>query len=270
MIDTAPKALVQTLIDSKEDMVVVFHNDDIILLNTAFKKFYDISAIEQYRRDFPDFTSHFVPHPSYFNQDNIAEDENWMDAILKLPELERVVSMMNYSFEPYAFSVSIDRSVKEYSIVTFSDITQSLIKRIMIENNANLDTASGAYTKEYFLQIAQSYEDAATFNEKVLGIILVSVESENSSEKLTDERALNTLIGHFKEVTRKDDMLVRWSTDRFLLIYFVDNEKNTKQMLAKLQDMLNQKDIRDLKCKFHLDMQSKDESISSLIKRIES
>ena len=70
--------------------------------------------------------------------------------------------MMTPSFDPHAFSVELQRVTDEYTIATFNDITQSLIKRIMIENNANMDAGSGAYAKEYFLQIARSYEDAGT------------------------------------------------------------------------------------------------------------
>lgn len=268
MPDAVDIALVQKIIDNQKDLIVLFCDDEVIISNKAFNTFYNISSYDQYRESFGPFVNHFVPHPSYFNKDKMLEGESWFDAINRLPELERIVSMMTPSFEPHAFSVAIDKSAKNYYIVTFSDITQSLIKRIMIENNADMDTQSGAYAKEYFLHVAQSYEDAAAFNEKILGLILICIDPKEGSNDSANMQSLSTLIGHFKESIRQEDMLIRWSDTSFLLIYFVDNESDTKQMLHKLQNILHQKDIEDLHCRFRLNMQEKDESVTALIRRI--
>ncbi len=270
MPDAVSLALIQSIVNHQNDLIVVFHGDEVIITNKTFNDFYNISSYDQYKKDFGGFVNHFVAHPSYFNKDKMQTDECWCDAILKLPELERIVSMMTPSFEPHAFSVAIDKSVAEYSIVTFSDITQNLIKRIMIENNANMDTQSAAYAKEYFLQVAQSYEDSAVFNEKILGLISISIDTEQSANLAENIKDLNTLIGHFKENIRKEDMLIRWSDISFLLIYFVNNEDNSRQMLEKLQIILCQKDIKDLQCNFRLSIQEKDESIRMMIRRIDA
>ncbi|WP_039919847.1 hypothetical protein [Sulfurimonas gotlandica] len=251
--DNISIALLQSVIDSQKDLIVIFKDDEPILTNKSFNKFFAISSCESYLREYGAFVDNFVPHPLYFYKEKISAGEKWFDSILKLPEIDRVVSMMTPSFEPHAFSVELKQITSEYTIATLNDITQSLIKRIMIENNANMDVKSGAYAKDYFLHIARSYQDAAQFNEKIIGAILITLEDD--SQELT----LCNSVNHFKNSTRQDDMLIRWQDNSFLLIYLVDSEENAQKMMYKLKNK---------NYSLELYIQKKDESIKALIKRI--
>ncbi|MDQ1264309.1 MAG: hypothetical protein QG559_1310 [Campylobacterota bacterium] len=199
--------------------------------------------------------NNFVPHPSYFHADKITKDQHWFEAILELPKEERIVSMVTPNYEPHAFSVDIDMSVDAFVVVTFKDITQDLIKRIMIENSANIDPKSGAYAKRYFLQIAPSYEDAARFNEKIIAAILISIEN-------SDTLSLAQEANKIKSIIRQDDMLIHWSNDAFLLLYLVDNEQNTPLMLNKLR--------KNLPHTLSSVTEQNKEGIKSVIKRVEA
>ena len=268
MSDMVSLALVESVIDAQKDLVAIFHNDELIMTNKAFNDFFAVSSCAQYKTNFGLFVNNFVPHPSYFNKDKIEADETWFDAIVRMPELERIVSMMTPSYEPHAFSVAIDNSVSEYCVATFSDITQTLIKRIMIENNANMDIQSGAYAKEYFLHVAQSYEDAANFNEKILGSILIHANKKDATDLGNDSNALNALVSHFRSSIRQDDMLIRWSSNTFVLIFLVDNEANARRMFEKLEGVIAHENIEELQCQLSLHIQEKNENINSLIRRI--
>jgi hypothetical protein len=268
MLDEVSISIIQNVINTQKDLVIIFHDSEVVMVNKSFKKFFAVSTLEQYKRDFEAFENNFVPHPSYFNKDNILPNSTWFESILKLPELDRIVSMMTPSFEPYAFSVSIDTIAQGYRVVTFNDITQSLIKRIMIENSANIDIESGAYSKEYFLQIAKSYEDAAVFNEKILASIIIHAEKKDGSKLANDSSALSTLVSHFKSSIRQDDMLIRWYDTKFILVFIVDTQDNAKRMLKKLQSIVKHEDIEDFECKLSLHIQEENENMSSLIERI--
>ncbi|MCW8955077.1 MAG: hypothetical protein OQK48_09080 [Sulfurimonas sp.] len=266
MPDNISFDLMQSIVDSQQNLIVIFHNDEVILINKSFKKFVAVSSLKEYKEVFPKFLDHFVPHPSYFNAEKIKSGESWFDAVMKMQEIDRVVSLLTPDYEPHAFSVDINSDVDEYKIVTLTDITQTLIKRIMIDNHANMDINSGAYSKNYFLHIAQSYEDAATFNEKIIGAILIKVDSDNFS---SDNMALSNFANHFKKITRQDDMLIRWSDNTFLLVYLVDTVDNSKHMLEKLDDITSKDAIGGVNYTFTLTTQKEKESIKELIKRVD-
>ena len=243
--------IIQTIIDSQKDLMILFEENDPILINRAFKKFFTVSSLDEYKEEFGPFVNNFVPHPSYFHEEKIAKGSSWVDAILELKESERIVSMMTPTYEPHAFLVHVQK-IDRYVIGVFEDITQTLIKRIMIQNNASIDIQSGAYAKNYFLQIAQSYQDAASFNKKIISAVLIKITKE-------DEIDLAELVKHFKSIIRQDDMLIRWSNDSFLLAYLVDSEQNAQKMFEKMHGN---------SCSFELIIQREKEGIKEFIKRV--
>lgn len=255
-------ALVESIVNMQKDLIVIFRDNKIVLMNNALKRFFAVSSLEQYREEFGPFVRNFVPHPSYFHSEKIQNKAPWYDAILELSELDRVVSMVNPSYEPHAFSVQINK-IEDYVVVLFSDITQTLIKRIMIENNANIDAKSGAYAKAYFLQIAQSYQDAALFNKKIISGILIKTD-------ISDEKKLKDFVVKIKGVIRQDDMLIRWDSDSFFLLYLMDTTQNTKVMMNKLNQISTSELITEATCTFNQIIQKDGEGIKSFTQRVEN
>jgi len=244
--------IIQSIVDSQKDLIVLFCNEEPILANKAFEGFFSVSSLDEYKEEFGVFTNSFVPHPSYFHAEKTDKGEKWFEAISKLPELDRVVSMMTPNYEPHAFSVQVQK-IEEYVLTVFTDITQPLIKRIMIENNASIDKESGAYAKNYFLHMLKGYQDAVAFNQKIVSAILIKTQN-------SDENALSELVDFFKNKIRQEDMLIRWGDDTFLLMSLVENLPNAQKMVEKLH--------RD-DCTFSLVVQKDNESVKELIKRVE-
>jgi len=267
MIDGISINLIQNVIDAQRDMIIIFYDDEVILINKVFKNFVSVSSIEQYKSVFENFIDHFVPHPSYFNAEKIAPSKSWFDAVMKLDEIDRVVSLLNSNYEPHAFSIDINKDVQGYKIVTLTDVTQTLIKRIMTENKTNMDKDSGAYSKSYFLQISQSYEDAAIFNEKIIATVLIKIESSNLGN---GNNILSDSVDKFRNITRQDDILIRWSDNAFLLFYLIDNPNNSHFMLNKLDSINLKNGIEGVKYTFTLTTQKENENVKALIKRIGS
>lgn len=196
-----------------------------------------------------------------------SKNSTWYDSILELEQNERVVSMVTSNYEPHAFSVNIEK-IQEYIIVAFTDITQSLIKRIMIENKTNIDEKTGAYAKNYFLQIAQSYHDAALFNKKRIGAILIQLDKEKNLDIKNED--LKNLAASFKKIIRQDDMLIRWDNNDFLLIYLVESLENAQIISKKLDEFFKKEEINGIEYKTILIVQNENESIKGFIKRIKN
>ena len=268
MLDTTCLPLIQSVINSQKDLLVIFHQQNHIATNNAFNKFFGVHSFIEYNNNFGSILDNFIPHPSYFHKDKLQDGENWFDAIENLDEIDRIVSMLTQSYDPCAFSVKIDSSVEDYKIVTFVDITRDLVKRIMIENHINLDKKSGAYDKKYFLQIAKNFEDAAVFNEKMIGMNLIKIDEEANPDFSGDEKILGEFVKKIKSSIRQDDMLVRWSPSTFLLVYLIDSEYNAGQVAIKLQNLL--KGMNGLKSTLSSALQHKGESVDALTKRVQA
>ncbi|MFK5937738.1 MAG: hypothetical protein QM497_04985 [Sulfurimonas sp.] len=254
-----------SILKNQNNLTIIFQNDKAIFTNLAFNIFFGVASTKEYNSNFGPFEKNFVPHPAYFNEEKIEGSETWFDAILKLKEIDRIVSILSQVYEPCAFSISINSDVEDFKIVTLEDITKSLIKRIMIQNHANIDLKSGAYAKDYFLQIMTHYEDAAAFNEKIVGLTFAKIETDES----LDAQNLKTFVSHFTDTIRQDDMFVRWNNKTFLLVYLVDNKTKSTQVVNKIQEMVNNNITSHLNCKLTSISQDAKESLSVLINKIE-
>ena len=260
--------LFQSLVDGQKNPIALLYKNTPLLFNKAFQHFFDFTSVKEFMREFGSLESRFVPHNAYFHAGKAGEDENWTDVLMALPEHDRIVSMINSLTEPHAFSVAVDTPVPDYTIVTFTDISQDLIKRIMIENDVSIDKASGAYDKEYFIHTAKSFNDAAEFNEKAIGITMIELMSSDADA----QTYLRDFTSSIKSSIRQSDMLVRWGKKVFLLAYLVDSEENALKFSQKLLTVMRQEpfeSLNNIHMRLGTSVQKNKEDINELISKAE-
>ena len=257
MNETVSKALLQNIIDAQKNLITIFEGEKLLVANRAFLKFFKASDIEDFKDSFRNFVDCFVPHPSYFNRSSLVEGEAWHESIQNFAAENQVVSMLTPSYEPHAFSVKASETIEGLNVVTFEDVTRTLIERVMIENDATTDRKSGAYDKKYFTHIAKNFDDAALFNKKLIGVCKITLDSRSD-----DESYLKDFARKAKKIIRNDDMLVRWSDESFLLVCLVDDEQQINPIIAKL------KTIDATNTRLMSLAQKEGESIASLLGKI--
>jgi hypothetical protein len=225
-----PYDLVQSIIDSQDNLIVVVEDEKPIIMNKAFLNFFAKSSLEEYENNFGSFVNNFVPHPYYFHSEKVDEGFTWTQSILMLEEKNQIVSMINKAQDPRAFKVKIDDSHEKYEICTFVDISADLIKSIMIENDTNVDKKSGAYTRDYFLYTTEILQDGARFNKKDIGLTVI---------ELLDPSQMKTLVSAIKKVIRGNDILVKYTSNILLLAFLVDTKCNASVFSEKIQKIVN-------------------------------
>jgi len=239
---TECRLLLQSLIDTQKNLIVVLYQGQLLFFNKAFARFFDTPTLKEFSREYGALEHRFVPHNAYFHAGKAPSVELWPQTIMQLDEHDRIVSMLNSSAEPHAFSVAVDTPVGDYAVITFTDISQDLIKRIMTENDVSIDKASGAYNKDYFMHTAKSFADAAEFNRKAIGVTMIEL---NAADDVA-QRYLRDFTSSIKSNIRQSDMLVRWGRKAFLLAYLVDNKENAGRFSKKLLSVMRQEPFESL------------------------
>ncbi|MDD2782307.1 diguanylate cyclase [Sulfuricurvum sp.] len=258
-----------SVINTQKNLIVLLHNNEPILFNQAFIDFNNTPSVKHFLREFGSLPNRFVPHDSYFHIGKASNPHNWTTDLMELPEIDRIISMLNYRIEPHAFSVSALTPSDGYTIVTFTDISQDLIKRIMIENDVSIDKESGAYDKEYFVHTSKSFQEAALFNKKLIAITMIELMSSDSEA----EHYLHDFSFSVKSNIRQSDMLVRWGKKTFLLAYLVDSSENALNFSRKLLTVMREEPFQNLKTlsmRLGTTVQTQNEDISSIISRATS
>lgn len=261
--------LFQSVIDTQKNLIVLLHKNVPILFNKAFKDFADVASVKEFLREFGSLVDRFVPHNAYFHAGKADNPNEWTTAVMALPEQDRIVSMLSFRTEPHAFSVAVDSSVSNYTIVTFTDISQDLIKRIMIENDVSIDKESGAYNKEYFIHTSKSFYNAAEFNAKAIGITMIELMSSDDEA----DKYLRDFTSSIKIGIRQSDMLIRWEKKIFLLAYLVDTPDNAMKFSQKLLSVMREEPFESLNTismRLGATVQIGKEEITQIIKRAET
>jgi len=259
--------LLQSAIDTQNNLVILMHRNTPVLFNKAFQNFTNMPTVKAFVREFGSILNRFVPHDAYFHAGK-TDSENWIESLQNIPESDRIVSMINCRAEPYAFSVTIDTQVPEYTTISFCDISQDLIKRIMIENDVSIEKESGAYYKDYFVHTSKSFQNAAVFNEKSIGITMLAMDAcdEDCEKYLYDFSAC------IKKHIRQSDMLVRWDKKVFMLAYLVENTDNAMRFSQKLLGVMKEEPFKNLSAfnmRLGTTIQAYNEEIDDIISRAE-
>ncbi len=255
-----------SVINTQKNLIVLLHNNEPILFNQAFMDFTNTPSVKHFLREFGSLTNRFVPHDSYFHIGKVPNPQEWTTALMELPEIDRIISMLNYRIEPHAFSVSAQTPVEGYTIITFTDISQDLIKRIMIENDVSIDKESGAFDKEYFVHTSKSFLEAAIFNKKLIGITMIELMSSDSEAV----QYLHDFCFSIKSNIRQSDMLVRWGKQVFLLAYLIDSSDNAMKFSRKLLTVMREEPFQNLtniSMRIGSSVQSENDDIHSIISR---
>ncbi|QOP41062.1 hypothetical protein [Sulfurimonas marina] len=262
LFEDTPLKIIESLIDIQKDLVFIYHDNEPVLFNKASRNFFGLETLEQFAREYGKLENRFMPHDFYFHAGKIEEQQSWLEAIESTDETDRIISMLNHKIKPHAFSVTIERPVDGYELVFFHDITTDLIKRIMTENNTNLDTDTHAYNRNYFEHISPRLISAATFNEKLIGICLIELEND-------EKDFIESVAATIKCNIRHDDMLVRWSKNSFLLVFLVASEEHANLVGRKIVDTLCHcqptQTIRTA-----MSLQRTEDTVSTIIQRCEN
>ncbi|WP_428737771.1 hypothetical protein [Sulfurimonas sp.] len=259
-LDESAQTLIKSLIDKNKDLVFVFYKNQLVLFNQAAQKFFHVDDIAHFTREFARLEDRFVPHNFYFHAEKISDNQTWQQAIMELEESKRIVSIFNHNFKPHAFSVIVDTLQDQYEVIFFHDITTDLIKSLMIENNTNLDESSGAYNRNYFENISSGYVDAASFNDKLIALCIINVNSK-------DKDTIYSVAQDIKRQIRDDDMLTRWSDTSFLLTCLIWSEDHALAVTKKILESSKTNKVFSLQ--IITTIKQSNESMNSAIKRCE-
>lgn len=256
-------------INSQKNLIVLLHNNELFLLNKAFLDFANVTSVKHFLREFGSLTNRFVPHESYFHLGKVSNPDEWVNELMEMDDLDRIISMLNYRIEPHAFSVSVEIPAPGYTLMTFTDISQDLIKRILIENDVSIDKESGAYDKEYFIHTAKSFYDAAIFNKKQIGITMVELLCSDDDA----QTYLHDFSSSIKSNIRQSDMLVRWTKKTFMMAYLVDSAENAMKFSRKLLVVMREEPFHHLSkisMRVGTTVQIKHEDIATIISRAQN
>ncbi len=255
------KLFFQEVIDNQPNMILITDGQKPLFVNKTLLKFYHLDSI----KGFGCISKTFLEAENTFT----SRKENWVEEILKLSPEDRLVKIG--TSVKRIFNLSISSYRKNY-IVTFNDISRTIIRQISLQNRATHDKLTGALNREFFYS---NFKDLSCKNNNTISAVaIVDIDKfkniNDSFGHSTGDSVLKELVEVLNTSSRERDVLIRWGGEEFVIILEVNSDKTLFRTLEKYRKIIEKhsfKSVGNLTCSFGAVVYKEDEKIEDTIKR---
>lgn len=261
-------------IDTQDNIVILTNGKNIEFANKKFFNFLGFKNIEEYKINHKCISDLFIEDEKFFNLSFVNENENWVNIIQTLSHRKRVVAIKGIDGITYAFSVTINKFEDAIYIVSFTDISETMLANLELEQKVLRDKLTNAYNREFFENNYKRLIETFENDEMYFGLGMIDIDN---FKKINDtfghdigDKILVTLVSNIEKSSRNDDILIRWGGEEFIMILKVSSENGLNIALENLRKIIENSKIDNLPkitCSFGGTLYEKNEPINNTIKR---
>ena len=261
-------------IDTQDNIVILTNGKNIEFANKKFFNFLGFKNIEEYKINHKCISDLFIEDDKFFNLSFVNENENWVNIIQTLSHRKRVVAIKGIDGITYAFSVTINKFEDAIYIVSFTDISETMLANLELEQKVLRDKLTNAYNREFFENNYKRLIETFENDEMYFGLGMIDIDN---FKKINDtfghdvgDKILVTLVSNIEKSSRNDDILIRWGGEEFIMILKISSENGLKIALENLRKIIENSKIDHLPkitCSFGGTLYEKNEPINNTIKR---
>ena len=266
----------QKIIDLQNSIVILTDATELRFVNEKFLEFFGYESIEAFKATYGCICERFIGHEHFFHLGKIKENEsNWIDSIMNLTGRERIVSMLSDESVPHAFSVSVGRFDDAMYIVNFSDISDTMIEKLQLERQANLDELTRTHNRAYFHHNIAACLRQRHKHHTGTGIIFLDIDHFKAINDTyghdTGDEVLKEIAQLLKQHIRDLDRLIRWGGEEFVIVTEATLLKQVHQQAENLRTIISHHSFEQVKghltCSFGCALYADDEEIDATLKR---
>ncbi|MCK5111705.1 MAG: diguanylate cyclase [Arcobacteraceae bacterium] len=227
----------QKLFDTQSNITILTSANSIHMANQTMLDFFGFKDLRDFVIRHKCICDRFIDNNNYFHLGKVEEGKNWIDALRKVSEKDQIVAMMDKHFEIYAFRVSFSEFETGEYLVTFSDITDTMIEQIKLEYKVTHDKLTGAYNREFFDRMIHLHIKKST--PEKLGVVLCDIDH---FKKVNDtyghgcgDDVLVQVVKTIQKSIRKDDYLIRWGGEEFIILMKINTIESFKTVLEHIR-----------------------------------
>ncbi len=264
----------QKFIDIQDSIVILTNSLKINFANKKFFDFFGYENLNEFLKDYNCIIDRFINNDSFFHRDKVSEGEqNWIESLLNLPGRQRIVSILDKSSVPHAFTVSINQFNSDSYVINFSDISDNMIEKLQLQKQAIHDPLTAAFNRVYFDNSIKNIIELNKNEHKKTGVIFFDIDhfkqiNDNYGHKVGDN-ILKALVLLVKKHIRENDPLIRWGGEEFLIITSTDSLQDIHKQAEYTRSIIEHHqftDIEKLTCSFGVAIYEEGDDINHTIK----
>lgn len=264
----------QKFIDTQDNIVFLTDGKELQFANKKFFEFVGFENLDEFKKHNKCISESFIENDRFFHLGKLQGDKCWTQHIIDLPKDKRVVNILGRDFRPNAFSLSINEFDDKFFIVGLTDISQTILNKIILENKVIHDPLTGAYNREYFEKNYPLLINGYHTTESQLAIALLDIDhfklvNDNYGHDVGDEVLIH-FVNTIHKFSRDEDIFIRWGGEEFILILKIKSKENLQKILENLRKMIEIEEfptIGQKTCSIGGTIYENGEDIHSTIKR---
>jgi len=264
----------ERFIDTQDNIVILTDGEKLNFANKRLFTFLGFKDFDSFIQKHDCVCELFIENDRFFHLGKIQKDENWLHVMRKMPHSKRIVSIMGDNFSIHAFSVTINVFDSSLYIVSFTDISQTMLEHIKLQEKTIHDPLTNAFNREYFEQNYERLIQEYTQNSSKLAIAVLDIDhfklvNDNFGHDVGDE-VLKGFVSTIQKYSRKDDILIRWGGEEFILILKVHSKDDLQRALEHIRKVISMQNFDKVgkkTCSIGGTIYQPDEAITKTIKR---
>jgi diguanylate cyclase (GGDEF)-like protein len=182
--------------------------------------------------------------------------------------------MKNRNSMTHIFSVHINNFEKDLCIISFTDISETMIEQQKLEEKVNIDKLTNAFNREYFENNIENIINENYKNHLETAVVMVDIDffkkvNDTYGHDVGDE-VLKDFVDILKLNSRfHDDVLIRWGGEEFLMIVSIKDKNTLLNVLEKYRDAIEKHNfpiVGKITCSIGASIYNNSKSIKDTIK----
>jgi len=263
------------ILNTQATMIALYNKDlELTFANKTLLDFFSCEKLDELKKEYHSIEKTFIENDNYFYLGKVNENENWIESLEKLNASEKIVSMLCHkTMKIKAFKITIAQH-EEMILLTFTDISETILKQLQLKNKTIHDKLTGAFNREYFEDnygklISKFVDETYNFGIAILDIDYFKNINDTYGHDVGDD-VLIDFVKIIKKYSRMDDYIIRWGGEEFIFIIKIKNYTDLEIILEKLRKNIeNSNFTNDIKltCSCGGTIHSLNENIKETIKR---
>lgn len=264
---------IQTIIDAQENIIIATNGLRIVYANQALLNFFGYPTLEPFIEDSTCICNRFIPDEHFFHLGKVAPEELWVNTLMRIDEKDRIVIMESGEEITHYFKATVIPFNDSHYIVSFQDVSATLLKEEILISKAYHDPLTQAYNRQYFHEYIAKWRRKTT-KYSTMGIILLDLDNFKS---------INDTYGHLKgddvlistskvieQITRTSDPVVRWGGEEFIVLLELESPKALSRIAETIRASIAQTPIDEVgfvTSSIGITLMEKSEPLESALKR---
>ena len=272
------QSLLEQILDEQQNLIVITDSKEISTANQAFLNFFNASKLSDIQTNDSSLVDLFEQDNEFYNLGEIQKNSECLKHISQIKDKDFITVMKNHSTNAsHAFLINATKikNIESY-IVTFTDVTNTVIASKKLEKKALHDTLTGLYNREKLNEFLAHEMNVSRRYKTDLSIILFDIDNFKSVNDTFGHIAGDNVLRHLSLVVNKairnTDILARWGGEEFIIVA-PSTALNSAKILAENIRALTCKDkfidVGTVTCSFGVTKYRYNESIEDIIERVD-